>query len=99
MAKIEVQTFFYDLIHCKDKVLSVFNEFDEQYGEDERGSLVAGIQDLEAGKLVNRDGSTLSVSLREALVTDDGKTMYPINDGIPVLLEGESVAMEQVEAS
>lgn len=22
MAKIEVQTFFYDLIHCKDKILS-----------------------------------------------------------------------------
>ncbi len=54
---------------------------------------------IEAGKLVNRDGSVLNESLREALVTDDGKTMYPINDGIPVLLEGESVAMEQVEAS
>ena len=54
---------------------------------------------IEAGKLVNRDGSVISESLREALITDDGKTMYPVNDGIPVLLEGESVAMEQIEAT
>ena len=53
MSKIEVQSFFYDLIHCKDKILSVFNEFDEQYGEDERGSLVAGIREMEDGKMVN----------------------------------------------
>ena len=52
---------------------------------------------IEAGKLVNRDGSVLSESLREALVTDDGKTMYPINDGIPVLLEGESVGLSQLD--
>lgn len=53
MSKIEVQSFFYDLIHCKDKILTVFNEFDEEYGEDERGSLVAGIKEMEDGKLVN----------------------------------------------
>ncbi len=52
MSKIEVQSFFYDLLHCKDKILSVFNEFDEQYGEDERGSLVAGIKEMEDSKLV-----------------------------------------------
>ena len=53
MPKIEVQSFFYDLIHCKDKILTVFDEFDEEYGEDERGSLVAGIKEMEDGKLVN----------------------------------------------
>ncbi len=52
MSKIEVQTYFYDLIHCKDKILSAFDEFDEQYGEDERGSLVAGIKEMEDSKLV-----------------------------------------------
>ena len=31
-----------------------------------------------------------------ALVTDDGKTLYPVNDGIPVLLEGESVVLDQL---
>ena len=49
-------------------------------------------------KLSNRDGVVLSSSLDEALITDDGKTLYPVNDGIPVLLEGESVAMEQLES-
>ncbi len=43
MAFIEIQSFFYDLIHCKEKILTVFSEWDEQYGEDERGALVAGI--------------------------------------------------------
>lgn len=53
---------------------------------------------IAGGGLVNRDGSTLSETLKEALITDDGKTMYPVNDGIPVLLEGESVVMEQINA-
>lgn len=53
MAKIEVQTYFYDLVHCKDKILSCFDRFDEQFGDDERGSLVAGIKEMEDGELVN----------------------------------------------
>jgi len=51
---------------------------------------------ISAGKLANRDGAILSESLKEALVTDDGKIMYPVNDGIPVLLEGASVALNQL---
>ena len=53
---------------------------------------------ITAGKLVNRDGDVIAATLAEALVTDDGKTMYPVNDGIPVLLEGESVVLEQLES-
>ncbi len=49
------------------------------------------------GKLVNRDGAELSGSLDEALITDDGKIMYPVADGIPVLLEGESVGLNQLD--
>ncbi len=48
------------------------------------------------GRLANRDGAILSKTLKEALVTDDGKIMYPVNDGIPVLLEGASVALNQL---
>ena len=54
---------------------------------------------IAAGSLENRDGQTLSESLKEALITDDGKTLYPINDGIPVLLEGESVTLDQLESA
>ncbi len=52
---------------------------------------------IAAGKLVNRDGVVLSDALKEALVSDDGKTMYRVDDGIPVLLEGESVGLDQLD--
>lgn len=51
---------------------------------------------IAAGELSNRDGQPLSEPLPEALLTDDGKVLYPIADGIPVLLEGESINMEQL---
>ncbi len=54
---------------------------------------------ITAGSMENRDGQTLSKTFKEALVTDDGKILYPINDGIPVLLEGESVLLDQLEAA
>ena len=51
---------------------------------------------IKAGELSNRDGKRLCEPLTEALLTDDGKVLYPVADGIPVLLEGESVNMEQL---
>lgn len=51
---------------------------------------------ISAGNLVNLDGTRLVEPLAEALVTDDGKRAYPVADGIPVLLEGESISMEQI---
>ena len=45
---------------------------------------------------MNHDGVKLAEPLAEALVTDDGKRVYPVSDGIPVLLEGESISMEQI---
>ncbi|PIR01533.1 MAG: hypothetical protein COV66_00880 [Nitrospinae bacterium CG11_big_fil_rev_8_21_14_0_20_45_15] len=53
MPKIEIQSFFYDLIHCKDKILSTFDKWDEVYDEDERGPLVAGIQECKEADLIN----------------------------------------------
>jgi uncharacterized protein YbaR (Trm112 family) len=49
-----------------------------------------------SGKIGNRDGRVLDEVLSEALVTDDGKIMYPVANGIPVLLEGESINLEQL---
>jgi uncharacterized protein YbaR (Trm112 family) len=51
---------------------------------------------IDAGDLVNHEGSAIAEALTEALITDDGKRIYPVNDGIPVLLEGESISMEQL---
>ena len=47
------------------------------------------------GKVSTLDGVQVEQALDEALITDDGKRVYPVNDGIPVLLEGESIQVEQ----
>jgi len=49
------------------------------------------------GKVKTLDGVLLDGPLAEALVTDDGKRLYPVSDGIPVLLEGESVHLEPLD--
>lgn len=62
-----------------------------------RAELMASVNEaIAAGRLANRDGATLDRPLNEALVTDDGKLLYPVDDGIPVLLEGESVSLDQL---
>lgn len=48
------------------------------------------------GRISNRDGVVLDAPLREALTTEDGKIIYPVQDGIPVLLEGESISGDQL---
>jgi uncharacterized protein YbaR (Trm112 family) len=32
-------------------------------------------------------------------VTDDGKLLYPVRDGIPVLLEAEAIGLDQLETA
>ena len=62
-----------------------------------RGDLMKSVNGAIAdGKLKNREGAVLENALDEALVTDDGKLLYPVNDGIPVLLESEAVALDQL---
>ncbi|HJW46427.1 MAG TPA: Trm112 family protein [Lysobacter sp.] len=49
------------------------------------------------GSVRRGDGEGQSEALREALVTRDRKTVYRIDDGIPVLLAEESIATAQIE--
>jgi len=51
---------------------------------------------IRAGTLSNREGTVLTSELAEALVTSDDKLLYPVADGIPVLLEGEAVGLDQL---
>ena len=51
---------------------------------------------IKAGKINTSEGRVLREPLSEALVTDDGKVLYPVTGGIPVLLESESVNLEQL---
>ncbi|MBT8082670.1 MAG: hypothetical protein KJP08_04230 [Gammaproteobacteria bacterium] len=50
---------------------------------------------IEAGDVTTLEGVALAAPLTEALVTEDGKRLYPVNDGIPVLLESESIHVER----
>jgi len=51
---------------------------------------------IAAGGIVRGDGSAQAGALGEALVTRDRKTVYRIDDGIPVLLAEEAIATAQV---
>lgn len=46
---------------------------------------------IERGELKNRGGTQLRAPLSEALVREDGRVLYPVVDGIPMLLVDEAV--------
>ncbi|HJR75305.1 MAG TPA: Trm112 family protein [Luteimonas sp.] len=52
---------------------------------------------IAAGGLKRNDGSAQSQAIREALVTRDRKTVYRLDDGIPVLLVEEGIATAQID--
>lgn len=52
---------------------------------------------IAAGGVKRHDGGTQSDAVREALVTRDRKTVYRLDDGIPVLLVEEGLATSQVD--
>jgi uncharacterized protein YbaR (Trm112 family) len=53
---------------------------------------------IAAGGVVRGDGSAQADAVREALLTRDRKTVYRIDDGIPVLLAEEAIATAQLPA-
>ncbi|WP_374248698.1 Trm112 family protein [Thermomonas sp.] len=52
---------------------------------------------IATGGVLRNDGSPQREALREALLTRDRKTVYRIDDDIPVLLAEEALATAQVE--
>ncbi|MDR0183199.1 Trm112 family protein [Lysobacter arvi] len=64
---------------------------------DNRGltALNAAIQN---GGLLRADGSAQTETLHEALITRDRKTVYRVDDGIPVLLAEEAMTTAQIPA-
>jgi uncharacterized protein YbaR (Trm112 family) len=50
-------------------------------------------QEIRAGRVRNRGGLTLSEPIQEGLLREDGKVLYPVDDGIPVMLIDESIEL------
>jgi uncharacterized protein len=48
-------------------------------------------------KIRSRDDVVVEEPLEQALVTRSGKLVYPIRDGIPVLLEEHGIALSQLD--
>lgn len=48
-------------------------------------------EQIAAGALRNRGGDPVSRPLEEGLVREDGRVLYPVDDGIPVMLIEESI--------
>ena len=51
------------------------------------------------GRALRTNGSTQTEAIRAALLTHDGKRAYRVDDGIPVLLAEEAIAMDGIAAT
>ena len=48
------------------------------------------------GGVKHMGGTAIDAPLKEALVTSDGRTVYSVDDGIPVMLEDLAIPTEQL---
>jgi uncharacterized protein YbaR (Trm112 family) len=54
--------------------------------------LLARVNDaVRAGRVRTRGGRAVTEPLAEGLVREDGRVLYPVDDGIPVMLIDESI--------
>jgi uncharacterized protein YbaR (Trm112 family) len=54
---------------------------------------------IAAQRIKNREDAFVEAPLDEALVTRSGKLIYPVRDGIPLLLEEQAMPLQQLEGS
>ena len=47
--------------------------------------------EIESGRLRNRGGATVEQPITEGLLREDGKILYVVDDGIPIMLIDQSI--------
>ena len=52
---------------------------------------------IEAGEVQYVRGERVESTLREALVTEDSRVIYPVVDSIPILLEEKGIGTTQLQ--
>ena len=52
---------------------------------------------IEKGDIQSHDGSKVEHPLGQALITQNGSTIYPIEQQIPIMLEDRSISWDQVD--
>jgi uncharacterized protein YbaR (Trm112 family) len=52
---------------------------------------------ITAGDVSYVDGKPVAAPLQEALVTEDMKVVYPVEDGIPILLADKGIGTTQLQ--
>jgi len=52
---------------------------------------------IKSGEALFVDGEKVTEPLQEALITEDGKVVYPVQDDIPVLLEEKGIGTTQFQ--
>lgn len=49
--------------------------------------------EIQAGRLRNRGGSVVEEPIEEALLREDGRILYLVDDGIPIMLIDQSIEL------
>ena len=52
---------------------------------------------IQAGKVTSISGEVLSDPIEAGLITENGTTIYPVENNIPIMLEDRSIATIQFE--
>lgn len=56
-------------------------------------------ESIRAGELKTREGELVLDLLEEGLIREDGAVLYPVREGIPIMLVSESIALADAAAA